>query len=110
MNKFLLTALMASALIVPAIVLPAAAQAGEVYNREQNQENRIYEGTRSGSLTRGEYDHLQNQETRFNDLRDRDLAHHDGHLTPREYRNLNHDENHLSREIYRDKHNQYNAH
>lgn len=109
MNKLMLTSLMAAAIIVPSIVLPAAAQAGEVYNREHHQENRIYQGARNGSLTRHEYDTLQGREAALNDRRVADLKHHDGRLTPREHRNLNARENRLSHAIYRDKHNQENA-
>ena len=107
MNRFFVTSLMASALALPAIVLPMAAQAGEVYNREQHQENRIYAGVRNGTLSRREYDHLQNQESRLNAVRTEDLENHNGRLTPAEYRHLNRDENYLSREIYWDKHNQF---
>jgi hypothetical protein len=109
MNKLLLTSLMAASLALPAIVLPAAAQAGEVYNRENHQENRIYQGVANDSLTRHEYDNLQAREASLNAQRRYDLARNDGHLTAAETRNLNQRENNLSRSIYRDKHNQYNA-
>jgi hypothetical protein len=100
MNKALLAILCASSLLAP-----LAANAGEVRNREGRQENRIYQGVRSGQVTPHEYDHLQSQEGRLNDQRANDLRRDDGHLTGSQYRQLNHEENHLSREIYRDKHN-----
>lgn len=109
MNKFVLTSLMAASIALPAIVLPAAAQAGEVFNREHRQENRIYQGAANDSLTRGEYDRLQAREASINAQRRSDLSRNDGHITPQEYRNLNHRENDLSRSIYRDKHNRYDA-
>ena len=109
MNKFVLTSLMAASIVLPAVVLPAAAQAGEVFNREHNQENRIHQGVANDSLTRGEYHRLQAREASLNAQRRRDLFRNDGHLTPQEYRNLNYRENNLSRSIYRDKHNAYNA-
>jgi len=109
MNKIVLTSLLAASLAIPAIVLPAAAQAGEVLNREHNQENRIYQGVANDSLTRREYGNLQAREASINTQRQWDLAHNDGHLTPQEYRSLNQRENNVSRSIYRDKHNQYNA-
>jgi hypothetical protein len=109
MNKFVLTSLMAASIALPAIVLPAAAQAGEVFNREHSQEHRISQGVANDSLTRGEYNRLQGREASINAQRNRDLSRNDGHLTPREYRNLNYRENNLSRSIYRDKHNVYNA-
>jgi hypothetical protein len=87
------------------MIAPIAANAGEVGHREIRQENRIYQGVRSGQVTPGEYDRLQSQEGRLNDQRANDLKKDDGHLTGAQYRQLNHEENHLSNDIYRDKHN-----
>lgn len=98
-RKLLITALCMAAL------MPVAAQAGEVRNREVRQENRVYQGVQSGQLTRGEYDRLQNSEARVNDQRRNDLYHDDGHLTGAQYRQLNREENRLSNRIYVDKHN-----
>lgn len=108
MKKFALTALVAVTLIAPMIVAPLAAQAGEVYNREHWQQDRIYNGVRNGSVTQREYNNLEGREARLNDQRANDLAHHDGHLTGAEYRQLNREESRDSRAIYRDKHNQWN--
>jgi hypothetical protein len=99
MTKALLAFLCASSMLIP-----LAAQAGEVRNREVRQENRIYQGVHGGSLTTNEYDRLQSQEARLNDLRERDL-HSGGGLSHREDVQLNRDANHVSRDIYRDKHN-----
>jgi hypothetical protein len=93
------------AALCTALMLPVAARAGEVRNREIHQEQRIYQGVRSGQLTTHEYDRIQGQEARLNDQRMRDLQRNDGHLTPQEYHQLNREENHLSHTIYRDKHN-----
>jgi hypothetical protein len=88
-----------------AALAPMAAQAGEVRNREANQENRIYQGVRIDQLTRGEYDRLQRGEARINDRRLSDLSRDNGHLTGAQYRQLNREENRLSNRIYIDKHN-----
>ena len=93
-----------AALCIAVITAPVAAQAGEVRNREIRQENRIYQGVRSGELSRNEYNTLQRQETRLNDERTDDLQRNDGRLTWRQDARLNRQENRLSREIYRDKH------
>ena len=109
MKKFALTALVAVTLIAPLIATPLAAQAGEVYNREHRQQDRIYNGVRNGSLTQREYNNLEGRETRLNNQRTEDLEHHDGRLTGAEYRQLNREANRDSRAIYRDKHNQWNG-
>jgi hypothetical protein len=85
------------------MLTPLAAQAGEVRHREIRQENRIYQGVQYGTLTTQEYDRLQADEARLNDLRARDL-HSGGGLSRAEYRQLNADENRLSHQIYRTKH------
>ena len=108
MKKFALTALVAVTMIAPIIAAPLAAQAGEVWNREENQQDRIYQGVRNGSITGREYSNLQARETRLNNQRTEDLENHNGHLTGSEYRQLNREENRDSRAIYRDKHNQWN--
>jgi hypothetical protein len=105
MKRSVVTSLMAASVALATIVPPIAARAGEVYNREQYQEHRIYQGVRNGTVGPREYEVLQNQEARLNARRVEDLENHDGRLTPAEYRNLNRAENRLSHEIYRDKHN-----
>ena len=87
------------------MVAPLCAQAGEVYNREHRQENRIYQGVQNGSLTQWQYDRLQSREAAINTSRIEDLQRNDGHLTPFEHWNLNRRENSLSRSIYYYKHN-----
>ncbi len=98
MTKALSTLLCAAALLTP-----LAAQAGEVRHREVRQENRIYQGVHNDTLTTSEYDRLQADEARLNDLRARDL-HSGGGLSHAEYVQLNRDENRLSHAIYRTKH------
>ena len=88
------------------ILAPAAAQAGEVRNREMHQQSRIYAGIRNGSIDPREYRQLERGEDRLDDLRARDLRSGDG-LSRREYVQLNRDENRLSRTIYHDKHDRH---
>ena len=96
--------LIATALLA-SLVAPLAASAGEVEQRIDNQQQRINQGVRSGSLTYGEYQRLDNREDHIQAERNRDLRRNDGHLTPAEYRQLNRQENRLSDRIYFDKHN-----
>jgi hypothetical protein len=88
-----------------AATLPLAAQAGEVHNRVDRQQARIAQGVRSGQLTRGEYDSVENHEDAINAQRRRDLRADGGHLTPGQQSQLNHELNRNSNRIYFDKHN-----
>ncbi len=101
--------LIATALLA-SIVAPLAASAGEVEQRIDNQQHRINQGVRNGSLTAGEYRRLDNREDRIQAERNRDLRRNDGRLTPAEYRQLNRQENNLSDRIYFDKHNRTHQH
>lgn len=88
-----------------AILVPLAASAGEVRNREARQQARIGQGLRSGQITAGGATHLETRESDINASRRADLAANGGHLTGAESRGLNRRENALSNRIYADKHN-----
>lgn len=93
------------------LALPAAAQTlpavqpGEVQSRFNEQQERINQGVRSGSLTPAEAArdeaHLRADER----VRNQDLRAHGGHLTPAEQARLNQRLNHNSRRIHETKHN-----
>ncbi len=87
------------------LIVPIAASAQEVRDREANQQGRIGQGLESGQITAVGAARLENRESRINASRRADLAANSGHLTPGEYRNLNRRENAVSAQIYRDKHN-----
>ncbi|MDB5092913.1 MAG: hypothetical protein JWO85_1014 [Candidatus Eremiobacteraeota bacterium] len=103
-KAFVATALLA------ALVAPLAASAGEVEQRVDNQQHRINQGVRNGSLTYGEYHRLDNGVDHIQAQRARDLRRNDGHLTPAEYRQLNREQNRLSDRISFDKHNRARQH
>lgn len=88
-----------------AILVPIAAGAQEVRNREANQQGRIAQGIGSGQITAGGTGNLESREAHINASRRADLAAHGGHLTNRETRRLNGRENALSKRIHADKHN-----
>ena len=88
-----------------ALLIPFAASAQEVRNRELHQQQRIGQGLESGQITANGASRLESREARINASRRADLAANGGHLTPGEYRNLNRRENAASSQIYRDKHN-----
>jgi hypothetical protein len=98
-KTLLATALFAS------FIAPLAASAGEVENRIHNQNARIDQGVRNGSLTYGEYHRVDSRLDHIQAERNRDLRRDDGHLTRSQDRTLNRQENNLSGRIYFDKHN-----
>ncbi len=101
--------LVATALLA-SLIAPLAASAGEVQNRINHENSRINQGVRSGSLTRGEYQRLDNGADRMQAERNRDLRSNNGRLTSSEHRSLNRQENRLSDRIYFDKHNRARQH
>ena len=96
------TRLLAGAL---AVLVPLAAQAGEVDHREGRQQGRIGQGLASGQITAGGAGQLEHREADINRSREHDLAAHGGHLTTGEDRNLDRRRTSLSGSIDRDKHN-----
>jgi hypothetical protein len=75
----------------------------EVNRREGNQQRRIGNGVKNGTLSPRETTHLERREARLQRTEKRDMAKHNGHLTKPEQRSLNHRENRISRSIARDK-------
>jgi hypothetical protein len=95
--------------LIGAAALVAATAFGqprsEVGARQANQQRRIAQGVKSGSLTAGETARLEGKEARLNREIRRDRAQNGGALTPRQRRQVNRQQNRLSRQIYRAKHN-----
>jgi len=77
----------------------------EVGKREENQQDRIAQGIKSGQLTSGEAAHLENNETKINNEVRNDRAANGGKLTPQEKKQVNRQQNRESKQIYHDKHN-----
>ncbi|HYM09274.1 MAG TPA: hypothetical protein VEU62_01005 [Bryobacterales bacterium] len=75
-----------------------------VRQRQENQQDRIVQGVKSGTLSPRETANLENKEAKLNhEIRD-DREDHGGKLTPKEHRQVNRQQNRLSRQIYRKKH------
>ena len=74
-----------------------------INKRQENQQDRIAQGIKSGELTSREASRLENQETRLNRIEARKRAS-GGRLTYRERGQLERDLNRESRQIYRQKH------
>ncbi len=77
----------------------------EVGQRRENQQNRISQGIRSGSLSPGEASHLEGREQHINHEVSADRKANGGHLTGAEKSSINHQQNKASHAIYHDKHN-----
>ena len=85
------------------MVDPGHPRVNEVNGREQNQQDRIANGEKNGTLTPGQAAHLENREQRTENQEKADMAANNGHLTKGEQRQLNREQNKTSRQIYRDK-------
>lgn len=77
----------------------------EVGQRRENQQDRIANGIRSGSMTAGEAAHTEGREQRINHSIAGDRAANGGKPSPQEHRNINRRQNSTSRQIYRQNHN-----
>jgi hypothetical protein len=83
---------------------PNHPRVNEVNNREQNQQDRIANGVKNGTMAPGQAAHVEKQEQHIENQEKADMAAHNGHLTKREQKQLNREQNHTSKEIYKDKH------
>ena len=91
--------------VLLAVLVPIAAAAQEVRNRQADQQGRIAQGIASGQITAAGAGRLERREARINASRRADLAANGGHLTGAEHRRLNQRENAASNRILVDKHN-----
>ena len=76
-----------------------------VGQRRDNQQDRIANGIRNGSMTPAEAARAENRQQSINRQVGADRAANGGRLTPQERRQINHRQNNASRQIYREKHN-----
>ncbi len=77
----------------------------EVGQRRQNQQDRIANGIRNGSMTAGETAKTENREQGINQQIHADRQANGGKLTGQEKGQINRQQNGASRQIYRQKHN-----
>jgi hypothetical protein len=76
----------------------------EVGRREENQQDRIAQGIKSGRLNAGQTTKLEGREAGINREIRTDRNYNNGRLTNPERQQVNRQQNHVSRAIYRDKH------
>ncbi len=86
------------------VVDPGHPRVNEVNAREQNQQDRIANGEKNGTLTPGQASRLENREQNIQNQQKADMAAHNGHLTKAEQNKLNREQNRTSKRIYKDKH------
>jgi hypothetical protein len=77
----------------------------EVGQRRENQQDRIANGIKNGSMTAGEAARAENHEQNINKQVAADRAANGGKLTAQERKQINHEQNGASRQIYKEKHN-----
>lgn len=84
---------------------PTATEKREnvIDKREANQEKRIEEGVKNGSLTAQEQKRLENEQKKIKKMEARAEA--DGKVTKKEMKHLQHAQNAASHDIARKKHN-----
>ena len=87
----------------PGVVDPGHPRVNEVNGREENQQQRIGNGVKNGTLTSQQTAHLENRETSVQNREKADMAKNNGHLTKAEQRGINRQQNRISRSIAKDK-------
>ena len=76
----------------------------QVDRREQNQQNRIANGLKNGTMTAQQAAHVEKQEAKIQNQEKRDIAKNGGtHLTWQQKQQLNREQNHVSNKIHKDK-------
>jgi hypothetical protein len=99
-NKLIGTVILATAVVFA----PIAAQAGQIQNRLDNQETRIYQGVKNGSITPKEYDRLERREDNIEAARLRAIKS-GGEFTKAEQNRIDRRLDNTSKAIYKAKHN-----
>jgi len=87
----------------PGVVDPGHPRVNEVNQREENQQQRIGNGVKNGTLTSRQTANLENRETSVQNREKADMAKNNGHLTKAEQRGINRQQNRISKSIAKDK-------
>jgi hypothetical protein len=88
-----------------ALATAAFAQDPTIRQRQENQQDRIANGVKNGSLTPRETANLENKEAKLNKEVRTDRKQNGGNLTNKQKAQVNRQQNRLSNQIYKDKHN-----
>jgi hypothetical protein len=87
----------------PGVVDPGHPRVNEVNGREENQQQRIGNGVKNGTLTSKQTANLENRETNVQNREKADMAKNNGHLTKAEQNGINRQQNRISNSIAKDK-------
>jgi hypothetical protein len=87
---------------------PVALFAQNINDRKENQQDRVAQGVKSGTLSAGETARLEHQEAGINKEERGMRAQDNGHLTAQDRKTIDHQQNQESNRIYRDMHNARN--
>jgi len=82
---------------------PGHPRVNQVNQRETNQQDRIANGEKNGTLTPGQSSRLEKGEQRLENNQKSDMAKDNGHLTKQNQQQLNKEANHMSNRIAKDK-------
>jgi hypothetical protein len=98
--------IMTGALLIGTAAASFAAdeKEGRIQQRKENQQKRIAQGVKSGSLTPRETARLEHQQVKLNQEVRHDRKENGGNLTNKEKAQVNRQQNKLSKEIYNQKH------
>ena len=88
----------------PGVVDPGHPRVNQVNGREENQQQRIGNGIKSGKLNSQQAAKLEKREASVQHREQKDMAEHNGHLTKAEQKGINRQQNRISKSIYKDKH------
>ena len=87
----------------PGVVDPHHPRVNQVNRREANQQKRISNGVKNGTLTSKQASRLERRETAVQNREKAAMAKHNGHLTKAQQAGINRQQNRISRSIARDK-------
>lgn len=88
----------------PGVVDPGHPRVNQVNQREQNQQNRVANGLKNGSMSAKQASNVEKREASVQQREKNDMAKHNGHLTKAEQNGINRQQNRVSKTIYKDKH------
>jgi hypothetical protein len=106
MKRVIIANMLIGALLTGAATMSFADD--KIKDRKQNQQKRIAQGVKSGSLTPKETAHLENKEAKLNKEVRQDRKANGGNLTNNEKAQVNRQQNKLSKDIYNEKHDGQN--
>lgn len=99
------TITIATLIVSGTLLIAPASFAGEIHRRQENQQDRIAQGVKSGQLTPRETANLEKQEARIQAEKTDMREDNGGKLSKKDVYVLNRQLNRTSNQIYRDKHN-----